>query len=106
MFSHMTDKEEIQLRDNLLAKVGVSFENEIIMIKDDLIWTEVSMQERIKFALPSTTNSLEAFHRQLNSQTPRRNNFFCYSLKYHSNEKKHPQQHIRYKVLKGFPEHI
>ena len=32
--------------------------------------------------------------------------FFYYSLKYHSSEKKHAQQHIRYKVLKGFLEHI
>lgn len=76
IFSNFTDPEDVKLRDNLLQKVGLSYENGLILINDDKRWREVSMLERADIKMPSTTNSLEAFHGQLNNQIPRRNSFW------------------------------
>ena len=75
IFQKVTDPNEIKHRDNLLSKVGLKIESGIILIDDEKRWKEVSMLERAGIKLPSTTNSLEAFHGQLNSQIPRPNSF-------------------------------
>ena len=47
-----------------------------ISISDSKTWSRVSMIERVKTRMPSTTNALEATHGHLNESTQRRNDFW------------------------------
>lgn len=76
IFSYTIDKEQIKKRKKALSKVGLVFNDGLISIQDDDLWEKVSVLKRIQYKIPTTTNSLESFHGQLNSQTPRRNNFW------------------------------
>lgn len=63
----------------ILEKVGLTFSDKI-EIAQKKRWKQVSLYERIKKAMPSTTNSLESLHGHINADVPRRQNFF-HSLK-------------------------
>ena len=52
------------------------FINGHIEIANENRWNQVSMKNRLKMRMPSTTNSLESTHGHLNKKTPRRNNFW------------------------------
>ena len=73
-FSELTFENDINLRDRLLKKAGLKFCNltNKIIFNDIEKWKKVSLFERVKLKLPSTTNSLEATHGQLNAKVPRR----------------------------------
>lgn len=89
IFAEVTDPGQVILRDKALKKVGLKFEKDLIQIEDEELWKSVSMINRIQSKMPSTTNLLEAFHGQINQQTPRRNNFWkaFYKLAMHFNRK-------------------
>ena len=71
------DRNDIALRNKLLKKVGLVFEDKQISIKDEVKFSKFSLYKRIKLKMPSTTNSLESTHGQLNAKTPRRKNFWA-----------------------------
>ena len=58
-----------------LHRIGLQFEDGKISIFDMKQWKRISMIERAKIRMPSTTNSLEASHGHINGATPRRNEF-------------------------------
>lgn len=76
LFSNVIDIELIKQRDKALSKVGLIFDDGFIKIKDDNLWEKISIFKRVQYKMPTTTNSLEAFHGQLNLRTPRRNCFW------------------------------
>ena len=53
-----------------------NIETKKIEIVDMERWKTISMLERIKFKMPSTTNALESSHGHLNAIVPRRNDFY------------------------------
>lgn len=65
-----------QLFETTLNYVGLTFENDEISVKNTERWEEVSLMERIKYKMPTTTNSIESVHGHLNEATPRNNLFF------------------------------
>jgi hypothetical protein len=69
-------KTDIEKLNVVLEKIGLAFKNETIVIANHSRWQEVSMHERVAFRMPSTTNSLESTHGQLNEKTPRHNTFW------------------------------
>lgn len=76
MIAGVTEPVQIILRDKALKKDGLKFDNKLMQIDDEPLWKSVSMMNRIQSKMPSTTISLESFHRQINQQIPRRNNFW------------------------------
>ena len=75
-FSEVTEDNIKKQMNKALQKIGMQFENGVIMIKNENRWKKVSMLERSKMCMPSTTNTLEATHGHLNGKTPRRNEFW------------------------------
>ena len=75
-FSEITDDVIKKQMNKALQKIGMQFENGVIMINNENRWKKVSMLERVKMRMPSTTNTLEATHGHLNGMTPRRNEFW------------------------------
>jgi hypothetical protein len=75
-FFKNSTKEDIEKLNQVFAKIGLNFNNGAVVIADPKRWDQVSMVERVKYRMPSTTNSLEATHGQLNKKTPRNNNFW------------------------------
>lgn len=75
-FSEITNSSELKQLKIDLHKAGLGFENGALSIDDQAIWERVSMIERIKTHMPSTTNALEATHGHLNERLPRRNDFW------------------------------
>lgn len=68
--------EELPKINLALKKIGLTFcGDQIVILKKDK-WDKFSLYERIKYHMPSTTNSLEAVHGHMNKQVPRRNSFF------------------------------
>ena len=51
--------------NNCLKKIGLKYEDEIY-IHNKFRWEEVSMNCRKDYGMPSTTNTLEAMHGQIN----------------------------------------
>lgn len=80
-------KEKTQI-NNCLKKIGLKYEDEIY-IHNKFRWEEVSMNCRKDYGMPSTTNTLEAIHGQINHQVPRNNCFYPSILRVHNemNEK-------------------
>ncbi len=76
LFSYTFDEQKIKKRDKALSKVGLVYKEGFILIENDSLWEKVSVLKRIPYKLPTTTNSLESYHGQLNSKTPRHNNFW------------------------------
>ena len=76
MFSEIKEPQMQKKRDGLLEKVGLMFHDNQIMICNQERWEQVSLNERQKFKMPSTTNALESCHGHLNEKTKRRKNFF------------------------------
>lgn len=76
IFSTITDPKLLKLRDQLLKKVGLSFIDGEFYITNFTKWQKVALIERVKLIMPSTTNSLESCHGQLNQKTKRRKNFW------------------------------
>lgn len=88
-----------QNRDKLLKKVGLIFSNNKIEIGNEEKWSKFSMCRRVGLKLPSTTNSLEATHGQLNAKTPRKKNFWntLYKIASNLNNKNNTiQSHIQH----------
>lgn len=102
IFGCIIEPEKKTLRDKMLKKVGLIYEDNSIVIKDEKLWEKVSLFKRMPFKMPSTTNSLESMHGQLNHNVPRRNNFWnaIYKLAYHFMMKTHTtQDHINLNYL-------
>lgn len=99
LFSSITNPSDIQLRDRLLRKAGLIFIQNKICIKDFQKWRKFSLLERTKIKLPSTTNSLESTHGQLNSKISRKRNFWqsLFDISENLNKKNQTiQQHIQH----------
>lgn len=75
IFSKLSATEKVKL-NKTLNKIGISFINDEITITDIDTWDSVSMINRSKYKMPSTTNSIESIHGHLNEATPRNNLFF------------------------------
>lgn len=75
-FQDVTDEEDIDLLNKLLTNIGLSFESETLLVTNDKRWKEVSLFERVSMQMPTTTNSLEAYHGQLYQYVPERNEFW------------------------------
>ena len=77
-FSCYINTETFKELQKCLAKAGLNYdcEKKEITIANFGIWETISQIERVKFAMPSTTNALEALHGHLNSAVPRRNTFW------------------------------
>lgn len=71
--------------NQILGKIGLFFSGYQFYIENDNRWEEVSMHRRIKYGMPSTTNTLEAMHGHLNKRTPRNNTFFRALLRINKN---------------------
>ena len=82
--------------EQILAKIGLGYDylNSIIEVQDVKKWNQRSMMQRIKYSMPTTTNSLERVHGQLNKKTPRWNNFWSSLYRVISNLSK---QNLLYK---------
>ena len=78
------DNEEFLKINISLQKIGLIFFDGQISIENCERYEEVSMLERCKFRMPSTTNTLEAIHGHLNKRTPRNNIFFSSILRIHN----------------------
>ena len=72
----ISDQGQIRAINKTLSKAGMCIYNGISEIVDESKWERVSMIKRIDARMPSTTNSLEATHGQLNACIPRRNEFW------------------------------
>ena len=77
--------------NDILNKVGLmyNYQNNSIDFKEKEKWDKISMLNRIKYRMPSTTNSLESYHGHLNKVTSRRNTFFGSIFRIASNLNKH-----------------
>ena len=75
-FAKIEDPSLKKQLDQTLEKIGMIYKNGVLVIANQNKWEKVSMIERIKMSMPSTTNSLEATHGHLNDETPRRNDFW------------------------------
>ena len=78
------DPNQLKIINTCLKKNGLIFTNDKISVNDSLKWEQVSMSCRVKYHMPSTTNSLEATHGQFNARTPRRNTLFSAILRIHN----------------------
>ena len=86
IYSEQFSKASIEKINNLqkmLGKAGLAYlpETKKIIVADTEKWDAISQIERIKYSMPSTTNALESSHGHLNSQIPRRNNFWSAMLR-------------------------
>ena len=79
IFKNIKNKREKDLLNKTLSAIGIPFENNELIINNADLWSQVSMIERRKFQMPSTTNSIESQHGHLNEATPR-NNMFIFSI--------------------------
>ena len=70
------DADKLSFYQNILSKVGLSFNGTSVDGYASDRWHEVSILQRIALRMPTTTNSLESTHGHLNAKTPRRNNFW------------------------------
>ena len=88
------NSDELNTINKSLEKVGLFFSFEKnntndpnhqnkLEISNEELWDHVSKFRRIKYKMPSTTNSLEAMHGHMNKRTPRRNTFFQALLRIH-----------------------
>ena len=75
-FAKIDDTSLKKQLEQALGKIGMCYNNGVLFITDQKRWEKVSMLERIKMKMPSTTNALESTHGHLNSLTPRRNEFW------------------------------
>lgn len=75
-FAEIVDDNERNALIDQLHKVGLTLESNKICISDRDTWSRVSMIERVKTRMPSTTNALEATHGHLNESVQRRNCFW------------------------------
>ena len=75
-FAKINNEDDIAELNKVLAKIGMSFEEDCFNLIDSTRWEQVSMLARINYRMPSTTNSLEASHGHLNKKTPRHNGFW------------------------------
>ena len=75
--------EKVANLTKTLSKAGLAFcpEKKEIIIADFTKWETISQIERIKYAMPSTTNALESSHGHLNARIPRRNNYWSAMLR-------------------------
>ena len=64
-----------------LKKIGLTFNQDHIIIQNEERWHEVSMIHRVEYKMTTTTNSLESTHGHLNHRTPRRNGFYSSILR-------------------------
>lgn len=110
-FSEIISKNSKEKKsiNNCLKKIGLRFDGEIY-VSNIPKWTEVSMISRKDFAMPSTTNTLEAMHGQINRHVPRNNGFYPSILRLHNemndkyknivNQIKHNYSSLKLRVLK------
>jgi hypothetical protein len=72
-----------------LSKIGLSFQNNKIVITDLNVFHKYSTIDRVSLSIPRTTGHLESTHGHGNHRLPRRNKFFTgfYRLIQHSNIK-------------------
>ena len=75
-FSKIKEEQAKKQLNKTLSKIGMTFENGVLSINNENRWKRVSMIERVKMKMPSTTNTLEATHGHLNAATPRKNDFW------------------------------
>ncbi len=76
--SFINDSVKMELIQKCLLTCGMRFntENQKIEVCDEERWTSVSLIERVKFKMPTTTNALESSHGHLNKMVTRRNDFY------------------------------
>lgn len=77
--------------NDILNKVSLiyNYENDSIQFNEKDKWDKISMLNRIKYRMPSTTNSLESYHGHLNKATPRKNTFLGSIFRIACNLNKH-----------------
>ena len=75
-FKEVNDNKTKELLKQTLNKTGLKHVNGEISFADEERWDSISIKERIKYRMPSTSNSLESTHGHLNKKTPRHNNFY------------------------------
>lgn len=75
LFKDKSDSQKENF-DQTLNYVGLTFSSNEISVMSPDRWEEVSIINRKKFRMPTTTNSLESVHGHLNEATPRNNLFF------------------------------
>ena len=77
-FSKFIGTEKIEILNNNLMKCGLIFDVELkeIKVHDDTLWDHIGLLNRIKYKMPTTTNSLESSHGHLNAKIPKRNDFY------------------------------
>ncbi|KAK8854278.1 hypothetical protein M9Y10_016837 [Tritrichomonas musculus] len=101
---------ELKKINKVLKKIGLLYINDQIIIQNQSRCDEVSMLQRRLCKMPSTTNTLESTHGQINRKTPRRNTFYsplfrtflCLNSKFESINKKlcHNYNYTRIKTLR------
>lgn len=75
-FKNITDQKKLTKLNKELNKIGLKFSGNEISENDSDLWRRCSMVHRYEFQMPSTTNSLEAYHGHLNKKIPRVNEFW------------------------------
>ena len=78
-YSHLPKKQKDVL-NVALKKIGWTY-TDTPHIVDEERWDSVSMETRLKYRMPSTTNSLESTHGHMNSDIPRRNELYTSILR-------------------------
>ena len=102
-FAVIEDEKEKNTLLDQLHKVGLTINANQIIISDSKTWSRVSMIERVKTRMPSTTNALEATHGHLNESTQRRNDFWpsLHRLVKSINDRTHSfQDHLKHSFQK------
>lgn len=67
---------KLKILYNELSNIGLQIINKKIIYENHARWDEVSQLSKIKYRMPTATNSLESYHGHLNHKTPRRNTFY------------------------------
>jgi hypothetical protein len=73
----------------ILSKIGLSFQNNKIVVTNINVFQKYSTIDRVSLSIPKTTGHLESTHGHGNHRLPRRNKFYTafYRLIQHTNVK-------------------
>ena len=74
--SKITDERRLKQLQRVLQKIGIIYRDNELHLVDEERWRRVSMNHRVTYKMPSTTNALECTHGHLNKKVPRNNNFY------------------------------
>lgn len=84
-----------------LKKIGFKYQNNNLDIINDEQWNMITMKNRVKYHMPTTTNSLESTHGHMNQRTPRRNNFFAALFRIH-NELQSKYENLQSRIIHNY----